>query len=65
MRYRIIALMVIVLAASISLATSVAVGFGLALALVLAAVSGTLGGSTVALVWLLRRSALTKYGGRW
>jgi hypothetical protein len=65
MRYRIMALMVTVLAAGISLVTSLVVGFGLALALVLAAVCGVLGGSTVALVWSVRGSELRKRGARW
>ena len=63
MRYRTLALIVAIGASSICLLTSLAVGLGLTLAFVLAAVSGTLGGSAVALIWLL--GALMRRGGRW
>lgn len=65
MRYRDMVLAVTTGAATISLATGLAVGLGLALSLATAAVSGTLGGATVALVWLLRRKALVRRGHRW
>ena len=53
MRYRTLALIVTIGTPIISVATGLAVGLDLTLALVLAAASGTLGGSIVAVVWLL------------
>jgi len=65
MRYRNMALTVTIAAPSISVVTGLAVGLGLPLSLLSAAVAGTLGGSTVVLVWVLRRRALTQRGHRW
>jgi hypothetical protein len=65
MRYRTIAFTVTIGAPTISLVTGLAVDLGLALSLFAAAIGGTLGGSTVTLVWLLRRKALMRRGFRW
>ena len=62
---RSMALVVTFGAGSISLVTGLAVGLGLSVSLVTALVAASLGGSTVALVWLLRREPLTQRGYRW
>jgi len=64
-RYRIMAVAVTIVAPSISIVTGLAGGLGLTLTLVSAAISGTLGAFTMALVWLLRKEALMRRGFRW
>jgi hypothetical protein len=64
MRYRTIALIVIIGAPVISIATGLAGGLGLALSLVSAAISGTLAILAMALIGLARRRALKRYRDR-